>query len=269
MKKLLSGLVVISLGLAGAVPAQDGIYGSFLVGQKFVNNMQEFNTTVSANLGTHPVTGVPYALQREFVPNFWTFGGTGYLQFARHFMIGGKAWAFTSGEILVTGTDVAGDAIPTRKLSLSGGIGMGTLGFNILPPNKFGLHLYPQLGLGIAPFVFHSKNVYEENMGGDTASFEYITRTGSDGQATISKGGFVIDGCAGFDWHPFKVIFPLFPSVAIRPLVHVEVGYSYIPGNISWLREVDALSSWKPDMKADGLYVTAGVGLGLTTNSEE
>jgi hypothetical protein len=271
MKKLLAGLLIAGLGLMSAVTAQDGLYGSFIVGQKFVNNMAEFNTTVKNNLRmTVNSNGDTLDLQRNFVPNFWTFGGTGYLLVAKHLMIGGKAWAFTSGEIPVAGSEDTSDATPTRKLSLSGGIGMGTIGFNLLPPNKFGLHLYPQLGLGIAPFVFHSKTIYEEDIpGSDSANFENVARTGSDGQATISKGSFVIDVCGALDWHPFKVIFPLFPSVAIRPLVHIEAGYSYIPGNTEWFREVDPLDSWKPDIKADGFYVTAGIGLGLTTDTEE
>jgi hypothetical protein len=265
MKKFLACCLIA--GSFAAVFAQDVLYGSFVVGQKFVNNMPAFNDAVKANLGTSPVTGVPYTLSRDFTPNFWTFGGTGYLLVAKRLMIGGKAWGFTSGEIVVRGTDSLGDAVPTRKLSLSGGIGLGTLGFNLLPPNKLGLHLYPQLGLGVAPFVFHSKSMYE---GADTAKqhFAYIDSTGNDQQATITKGGFAVDLCLGIDWELFRIIFPLFPGLELGPLLHVEAGYTFIPGNISWLREIDGLE-WQPDMKADGLYINVGIGLAATSKPAE
>jgi hypothetical protein len=265
MKRLAACLIVACMGVWGAASAQDGLYASFIVGQKFVNNMPAFNDAVSlavASAGTNPV-GRPYELSRDFEANFWTVGATGYLLIAKRLMVGAKGWAFSSGEIVVSGTDSAGDAVPTRKLSLSGGIVLGTLGFNILRPNKLGFHLYPQLGLGVAPFVFHSKSVYEAD---SLQHFTYVVATGNDEQATITKGGFVVDLGLGVDWHPFKIVFPLFSGIEIWPLFHLEGGYSYIPGNINWYREVDQLD-WAPDMKADGFYINAGIGLGLTAKT--
>jgi len=258
MKKLLTLTCAFVIGFLGTVFAQDGIYGSLLIGQKFVNNMAGFNTFVKNNLPSGQT------LQRDFESNFWTIGGTGYLQVFKHLMVGGKAWAFTSGEIVIN-NPTAPDTI--RKLSISGGIGMFTLGANLLTENKFGLQLYPQVGLGIAPFAFHTKTMYVGDVNIDsTASLEYITKTGNDNQATVAKGGFVIDGCFGFNWHPFLVLFPLFPGVKIWPMLHLEIGYSFIPGNIQWTREADMLGGddWEPDIKADGLYISGGVGLGLT-----
>lgn len=257
-------LCVAVLGFLFGASAQDGLYGSFLLGQKFVNNMPAFNDAVKQNLGA-------YTLRRDFAPNYFTLGGQGYLLMAKRLMLGGKAWAFTSGEIVVDGTDIEGDDVPTRKVSLSGGIGLGTVGFSILPPNRLGLHLYPQLGLGVAPFVFHSKRDYEGDVAEDSlASFEYIVRTGDDQQATLAKGSFVIDVCVGADLHPFKIVFPLFPGIHVWPLIHLEAGYSIIPGNIEWVRGATSLGEddWQPDIKADGFYIVGGIGVGITPKQD-
>ncbi|MBN1760970.1 MAG: hypothetical protein JW863_21765 [Chitinispirillaceae bacterium] len=127
-------IVLLIAVAASIVSAQDGIYGSFLVGQKFVN-FRDVNDTLQQRLGI---------MEDLFPNNNWTFGGEGHLILAKRLVLGGKAFGIVHERVIPNPDPTA----PQRRIRMTAGMGVGTVGFNLLGKNRFGFHLYPQVGVG-------------------------------------------------------------------------------------------------------------------------
>lgn len=83
----------------------------------------------------------------------------------------------------------------------------------------------------------------------------------------MTKVGLAIDGCLALDWY-FELIklVKIIPGLGFGPLVHAEVGYTFVPGNLKWARDLnDQFEDFHPDIKFDGFYFNVGVGIGLST----
>jgi hypothetical protein len=51
-------------------------------------------------------------------------------------------------------------------------------------------------------------------------------------------------------------------------MLHAEAGYTFIPIKLPWLRDTDVLD-YGPEMKFDGFYFAVGIGIGLTSSSQD
>lgn len=226
--------------------AQDGLYGSFLFGQKYVD-LTELNNALSS-MGYNDV---------EFPTTNWTYGGEGHLVIGKRYMIGGKAFGIMHERV--------SDVLPTDtcRMRITGGLGLLTLGFSLVPPNPTGIRLYPQLGLGLSSFIFQKKNALPED-----ATFNSVVKS-TDSMVTIGKTGWAIDVGVGLDWYkPFKNFFTIIRGLDLGPMLHVECGYTFIPQTLNWLRDVslsgtDNLTK-EPDLKFGGFYWNVGIGIGLS-----
>lgn len=250
MKKLTA---LFFSGFLFVAAAQDGIYGSFMVGQKFVD-FSELNTLLSDQLG------VP----ADFFPNNnWTFGGEGHLILAKRLVLGGKAFGIMHERVLpVEGTE------PQRRLRMTAGMGVGTVGLNVLKENRFGMHLYPQVGIGASSLVYQSKRQLPE----ERKQFNTVLVDTMDYIETLGKFGLIIDLALGFDWYkPFKNFFTIVPGLDVGLLLHAEAGYSLLPGSLKWRRDFDLKGKDQveggPDVRFNGFYFNIGVGIGLTAES--
>ena len=233
------------LAVAGVATAQDGLYGTFIVGQKFIN-LKALNDSIAANVQTPGVA---------FASNNWTFGGEGHMIIAKNFVLGGKGFGF-SQERVVQGT------APSRRLRISGGMGVGTLGYAFLGGDGGTFRLIPQIGVGVAPFLFQSKRIIDSV---SMRNFSSVFRSENDNMTVLAKAGLVLDGALSFDWYmKFIHLLSVIPGLESGPLLHEEVGYTYIPVNLKWMRDVDQLST-EPNMKFDGFYFNVGIGLGFST----
>ena len=232
------------LAVAGVAVAQDGLYGTFIVGQKFVN-LAALNDSIAANSQTQGVA---------FASNNWTFGGEGHMIIAKNFVLGGKGFGFSQER-----------AVPSdskRRLRISGGMGVGTLGYAFLGGEGGTFRLIPQIGVGVAPFLFQSKRIIDSV---SSRNFSTIFRSENDNMAVLAKAGLVLDGALSIDWYmKFIHLLSVIPGLECGPLLHAEVGYTYIPVNLKWMRDVDQLST-EPNMKFDGFYFNVGIGLGFST----
>jgi hypothetical protein len=247
--RFIASLFIAAFFVAGSF-AQDGIYGSFIVGQKFVK-LQPLNDSLK-RLG--------YDI--EFPTHCWTFGGEGHVIVAKRFVLGGKGFAFFNEKVLPT--DPANPTDPVRRMKISGGMGIGSVGYALLCDYESGVKVYPQLGLGLAPFLFQTKRQLDAT----NNSFAHIIVSGDDNMTVLEKVGFVIDGCVSMDWYmKFIHLLAIVPGLETGPMLHGEVGYTYCPGNLRWLRDIDQLSDFHPDMKFDGFYFNLGIGLGISSSS--
>jgi hypothetical protein len=246
-------ICVAMFGFFYAVGAQDGIYGYFLLGQKFIdftglNDQLSAVDLNSAESGNQSV---------EFPMNNLTLGGGGHLLLAERLMLGGKAFGVFH-ERVVPDSD---PNRPDRRVKIAGGMGVGQAGFSILKPNRIGLKLYPQLGLGLASFMLQTKTGFD----GDANNMDNILASEDDRMVMIQKTGLAIDVCAGLDWYkPFKNFFTIVPGLDVGPLLHIEVGYTFVPVKTHWMRDVDDLDRAEPDIQFEGLYLNAGLGIGLS-----
>lgn len=250
MRRLACGLMVAVFALLASVQAQDGIYGSFLVGSKFVN-LKSLNDSLNA-------MGIPI----EFTSNQWTFGGEGHVIVAKALVIGGKGIAFFTEEIVPNADPNA----PEERVKISGGIGIGYLGYSFFGGSASGIRLIPEVGLGASPFLLQKKTGYIDP---DTTR-DFRSSMNDDKMVVLGKAGLVIDGCLAFDWYmKFIRLLGIIPGLEIGPMLHAEAGYTFIPGNLPWLRDTDMLDDYDPDMKFDGFYFAVGVGLGISSAKDE
>ena len=262
MRKVLMFLFAGAVSLASA---QDGLYGSFLVGQKFID-FNEMNAQIASKL-------TDYQIPPELFPsNHWTFGGEGHLILAKRLVLGGKAFGIMYEKTLVP---VSSTPEFERRIRMTGAMGVGTVGFNLLGENRFGMHLYPQLGLGASSFVYQSKRKHlDEAENEANKQFDVVLVETQDYMETLAKFGLIVDLAAGFDWYkPFKQFFTIVPGLDFGLLFHAEVGYLLLPGgaNLKWRRDFDLKGKDQveggPDLKFDGFYFNIGFGIGLTAES--
>ncbi len=249
MRKL---IVLLIAAAATIVSAQDGIYGSFLVGQKFV----DFSLI---NQELQKINGVPPDL---FADNYFTFGGEGHLILAKRLVLGGKAFG------IVAEKKLEGTADPERRIRITSGMGVGTIGFNLTGENRFGIHLFPQLGVGVSSLIYQSKRTMTD----EQKQFDTIMVGTRDNVETLGKFGLIIDLAAGFDWYkPFKNFFTIVPGLDVGLMLHAEAGYSLLPGSLKWRRDIDLNGKDQveggPDLKFNGFYFNVGLGLGLSAKS--
>ncbi|MBN1129005.1 MAG: hypothetical protein JXA71_08465 [Chitinispirillaceae bacterium] len=234
----------VALFAVSAGFTQDGIYGSFIVGQKFVK-LQPLNDSLK-----------PYGV--EFPSHCWTLGGEGHVIVAKRFVLGGKGFAFFSEKEDATE--------PNRLMKISGGLGIGSVGYALLCDYETGIKVYPQLGLGLAPFLFQTKRQLNDT----NNSFSHIISTGNDNMTVLEKIGLALDVCVAMDWYmKFIHLLAIIPGLETGPILHAEAGYTFCPGNLRWMRDIDQLSDFHPDMKFDGFYFNIGIGLGITSTADK
>ena len=245
MRALLAGLMTAALLIP--IQAQDGIYGSFLAGSKFVN-LKPLNDSLRA-------MGVPV----EFTSNYWTFGGEGHVLVAKSFVIGGKGLAFFGEEEIP-------NVNPEQRVKVSGGMGLGYLGYAFFGGSESGIRLIPEVGLGVAPILLQ----FKEGYGPDPDSTSDFTSSFLDDKMTVlGKVGLALDGCLAFDWYMrFIKLVGIIPGLTVGPMLHAEAGYTFIPVKLPWLRDTDVLDNG-PEMKFDGFYFGVGIGIGLTSSSQD
>ena len=237
------GLLCITAVITAS--GQDGLFGSFLLGQKFIN-VDELNAALTRN----NIQGV------EFPSHHWSLGGEGHVVIAKHFVVGGKGFAFT-WEKAVPGV------APERRLKLTGGTGIGNLGYalNVANTESHLFRIIPQAGLGLSTFLFQSKTQLDSTQ----ATFNYVLRNGEDNMTVIEKVGLVIDVAISVDWYlKFIHLLSIVPGLETGPMLHLDCGYSITPANLHWMRDVDQLD-YDPDLKFNGFYVSAGIGLGFSS----
>jgi len=246
-------LVIIGTGIPAV--AQDGIYGTFLLGQKFVNF-----TSMNEELYRLGVT------ETMFPNNNWTIGGEGHLILGKYLVLGGKAFGIVHERVLPQ-TD---PAEPVRRIRTTAGMGIGTVGINVLPPNTAGLHLYPQFGLGASSFLYQSKRAFTE----EQKEFDTVLIAMKDNIETLGKMGLIMDFSANLEWYlPFKHFFTIVPGLDFGLLFHAEAGYSLVPGDLKWRRDFDLNGKDQveggPDLKFNGFYFNFGFGVGLTAPGDK
>ncbi len=238
MKRLLT--VVLLFTVFFSAPAQDGIYGSFTLGQKIVNmdNLNKLMDDVGYNI--------------EFVSNYWLLGGQGHFILAKHFVVGGK------GLVMWNEEEVAA-AVPKRTVKIVGGMGVGYLGYAFLAGDEKQVRLIPNVGLGASSFLLQNKEEYDG---------EVINDIENDYRSVFTRMGFAVDLNLTFDWY-IKVIelVKIIPGLGFGPLIHADIGYTLIPVNSEWVRDVnDAGLGNEPDLSFGGFYFNVGVGIGLSTS---
>ncbi|MBD3320323.1 MAG: hypothetical protein GF350_04425 [Chitinivibrionales bacterium] len=254
MRFKISCLVVAALFFT--VAAQDGIYGSFLIGQKFID-LQPLNDILEKQWDYNG---------NEFANNKWTFGGEGHLILAKRLVLGGRAFGVFDHRKFSTGGDSENTNIDDLSdLKLTAGMGIANIGFNLLPENRFGMHLYPMAGAGVQSFVFQAVTEIPEA----ERNFEDVLENNDDEMITMGKIGFVTDVSAGFDWYkPFENFFTIVPGLNVGLMAHFEIGYSFLPVKLKWRRDIDPGGVGQveggPDLQFSGLYMNLGFGLGLS-----
>lgn len=244
--RFIVSLFAVLLTLSGLY-AQDGLYGTFLVGQKIVD-FGPFNELLKQN----------FDLEENLFPNSnWTIGGEGHVVINRMFVVGGKAFGISHERVI--------DHDVQRRVRMTSGMGVGFLGLNIIPENFAGIRLYPNVGAGISSFIIQSKRSLPE----ERRDFDLVLRTLEDEIVTLGKLGLIIDAGVGFDWYrPFKRFFTFVPGLDLGILVHAQAGYSFLPGDLEWRRDFDMAGQDQveggPDLKFDGFYFNLGLGIGLS-----
>jgi hypothetical protein len=250
------GLTVVAALCLGAslAHAQDGIYGSFNVGQKFVD-MSVLNTSLHD-------AGYKY---EDFINNYFTIGGSGHFILATHFMVGGKGLAiFNEREITKSApTDT------TQLVKMTGGFGLGNIGYAFLGGEKNQFRLYPQVGVGLSTVLLQVKSEFPDS----APSFSQImdpTNAANDRMTVLQKVGLAVDFCLGLDYFvEFIELKALIPGLTVGPLFHAEAGYTLNPVKMNWMRDVDQLSTWEPDISFKGFYWNVGLGLGLSSTKDK
>jgi hypothetical protein len=102
-----------------SVAGQDGIYGTFILGQQLIN-IDELNTAVTSVLpGFEP-----------FTSNHFTLGGEGHVIVAKRFVAGGKGVAFFQEHEYPL---LAGQ---TQYVKISGGMGVADIGDALIQDAK-------------------------------------------------------------------------------------------------------------------------------------
>ncbi|MFH0920751.1 MAG: hypothetical protein V1913_10350 [Fibrobacterota bacterium] len=246
LKVLFAGFVTALL--CTSVFAQDGIYGSAILGQKFVN-MDPLNEVLLDN---------NVLISGDKIPNMhWTVGGEGHVIGAKRWVLGGKGYAFWHNR-----TFDSTSAQPYKSyLNVIGGAGMGTLGFCII--NAGGIHLYPQVGVGISSFIIKYKNELADTTPA-TSEKTFISALGNDHMQIIQKSGVITDACLAFDWYlKFASLFGLGGG----PMIHAEVGTTWDPVKLKWMRDIDPLTDG-PDLRFFNPYWNVGIGFGFNVERQ-
>ncbi len=238
MKRLLAAVLLVTVFFS--VHAQDGIYGSFTIGQKIIN-MDELNKLMD-KLG----------YDVEFVNNYWLLGGEGHFILAKHFVIGGKGLVMWNEEE-VKDTNIT--------VKIVGGMGVAYLGYAFLAGSEKQIRLIPNVGIGASTFLL--QNLETEY---DTDEFTQVIT--DDHRSVMTRLGLAVDLNLTFDWY-IKVIelVKIIPGLGFGPVIHADVGYTLIPTNSEWVRDVnDAGFGNEPDLSFGGFYFNLGVGLGLSSS---
>jgi len=228
--------------------AQDGIYGSFTLGQKIVN-LDPLNDRLQDPNGLN--------VDVEFVNNYWILGGEGHIILGKHFVIGGKGVAMWNEEEVP-------DSDPVQTVKIVGGMGIGSLGYAFLAGSDKQVRLIPQVGLGVSSFLLQNKFEFQGNEDNFNNAFT------DDQRSVLTKVGLAIDVALAFDWY-IKVIelVKIIPGLGFGPLVHAEAGYTIVPGNTEWVRDFnDAGNDQEPDLSFNGFYFNVGLGIGLSSSRQ-
>lgn len=245
MRCLFAGVLFFTIIFS--VQAQDGIYGSFTLGQKIVS-MDPLNDLLTDDM--------EYDI--EFGSNYWLLGGEGHFILAKHFVIGGKGMVMWNEEDAKSPT--LGDT--TRTIKIVGGMGVAYLGYAFLAGSDKQIRLIPNVGFGASTFLLQSLDKYK----GNDDIFDEVFQ--DDQRSVMTRLGFAIDLNLTFDWY-IKVIelVKLIPGLGFGPLIHADIGYTLIPTNSEWVRDVnDAGFGNEPDLSFGGFYFNLGVGLGLSSS---
>ncbi|KMQ49734.1 hypothetical protein CHISP_3364 [Chitinispirillum alkaliphilum] len=227
--------------------AQDGFYGTFLLGQKTVD-FEPLNQLLRDKLGA----------EGDLFPNKnLTLGGQGHVIINNSFVLGGKAFGI-SHERVIHNDD-------NRRVRITSGMGVGSFGYNFIPENRAGVRLYPKLGLGVSSFFFQSKKPLPP----ERRVFEDLLVSLDDEIITLGKLGMIVDLGVGLDiYKPFRNFFVLLPGLDFGLLLHAQAGYSFVPGDIKWRRDFDMGGQDQveggPDLKFDGFYFNFGLGFGFS-----
>jgi hypothetical protein len=190
-----------------------------------------------------------------FPSNYWSFGGEGHMIIAKHFVLGGKGYVF-GWEKQVPNS--------ARHIKLTGGMGVGSLGYsiNIAENVSNAFRFYPQLGLGLSTFLLQNKDTLTA-----TSTFPGMM-TGAnpdDRMSVIQKVGLVADVAVGVDWYlKFIHLLSIIPGLETGPMLHFEAGYSITPVTMNWMRDVEQID-YNPNLKFTGFYTSVGIGLAFST----
>ena len=247
MKHIVIGALMLSLVFS--LQAQDGIYGSFTLGQKIVN-LDPLNDRMQA------ATPDGLGLDVEFVNNYWILGGEGHIILGKHFVIGGKGVAMWNEEEVP-------DSTPKQTIKIVGGMGIGSLGYAFLAGSEKQIRLIPQVGLGVSSFLLQNKREFQDDD-------DFNSTFGEDKRSVLTKVGLALDVALAFDWY-IKVIelVKIIPGLGFGPLVHAEAGYTIVPGNTEWVRDFnDAGNDQEPDLSFNGFYFNVGLGIGLSSSRQ-
>ena len=229
------------------VYAQDGIFGSFQLGQKIVD-MKSLNDTLTS-----------HGIEVTFPNSFWSIGGEGHVLVAKNFVLGGKAFVIGTEKV----EPVPEPGHEARRVKISAGLGEGYLGYAFIG-GESGIRLIPEVGLGVSPFLFQTK----EGLGNDSTFGSMIDNT-EDNMVVLEKVGFMLDFCLAMDWYmKFIHLLSIIPGLETGPLLHAEAGYCMVPVKTRWFRDNNELKqNYYPDLKINGFYFNVGIGLGITSSS--
>jgi len=246
MRRCIAGLILAALVLG--VQAQDGIYGSFNVGMKNTD-MKPLNDKLRA---MYADSGYQFD---DFINNYFTIGGEGHIILARHFVLGGKGFALGM-ERELSGTN------PVRTIKVVGGLGVATLGYAFLAGKEKQIRLIPQVGVGMSTFLLQNKIAFTG--GEDIFDSAFV----DDKRSVLTRFSLATDVGLVLDWY-IKLIelVKIIPGLGFGPLIHADIGYTFIPLNSEWIRDFnDAGSDHDPDLNLKGFYVNVGLGLGLSSS---
>ncbi len=248
MKRMLA--ILLMLTLAVSLHAQDGIYGSFTLGQKIVD-LSPLNDRLQASAPGG------LGLDVEFHNNYWLLGGEGHIILAKHFVIGGKGMAMWNEEKPKGTSD--------QTIKIVGGLGVGSVGYAFLAGEDKQVRLIPQVGVGVSSFLIQNKF----NFQGDQSQFNNAFV--DDRRSALTKAGLAIDFCLMFDWYISVIeLLKIIPGLNFGPLIHADAGYTIVPGNTEWVRDFnDPGNDLKPDLSFAGFYFNVGIGIGLSSSRQE
>lgn len=237
--------VVLLLAVVFSLQAQDGIYGSFTLGQKIVN-MDALNDKI------HELN--PNFDGIDFVNNYWLIGGEGHIILAKHFVVGGKG-------VVMWNEKSTTQAIPKETMKIVGGMGVGTLGYAFLGGDEKQIRIIPQVGLGASSFLFQQSEEFDG---------EFDDVFADDHRDVLTRMGFALDLCLSGDWY-IKLIelVKIIPGLGFGPLIHADVGYTIIAANSEWVRDFnDSGFGNEPDLSFGGFYFNLGLGIGLSSSRD-
>jgi hypothetical protein len=242
-------LVMLTVSAAGF--AQDGLYGSFTLGKKFID-MQPLNDALNS-------ANVPVA----FASDQWILGGEGHMIVAKHFLAGGKGFVTLNNPQKFTDADGV-----NGEMKMTGILAMATLGYSFNAGRNNALRLYPLVGGGVTTVILQNKAYLHQPSTADT-SFADVISNREDYMSVIQKVGAAIDLGLGFDYFlEFIELKALIPGLVFGPMFHIDAAYTFTPGNLRWMRDVDNLADFHPDITFKGFYFNAGIGIGLSSTRD-